>query len=703
MALSFAFDTSKGETAETLKRKRALADALLRPSSRMPSNVMEGLQSVGDALAGRILDSKLNSQEQAGQAEVGDLFSKAYAYPTSVAEGGSAFSPEATSVDSAPNPDADSLVKGLTERGIPEHIANGFVMNFKDESGLDSGINEKNPTVPGSRGGYGLYQLTGPRRVAYEQFARQKGVDPSDADAQLDFLVSELKGPESAAAKKIFATDNAGSAAAAIATNFLRPNANSLRQRVAKYLANPQAPVQVASLDPSSGMGGSANPSDTVTIPATAGNPAFSTTREETGAPYQPSNADFTSDPRFSVAANIPFANPQAITAQHPVAAALTPPQQAQGAPRLPVVSDALLRKNDQALGGVLSGDNRQRVGAALGGFFPAAPSAEGGNDYFPPAPNVDPMQTAATQGNNSSQIADLVRVINHPNATDTQKALAAQRIKEIQDQNDPVKQLQIKKLQREINAPAEKYRTLTAEEKAQLGLSPDKAYQIGADNKISQIGGGDTNVNVGGTTIDSEKKYDQTVGEGYGKDFNTMQTEAGGARKAISSLNAMEKEMENPNFYSGTGGTAHANLKRLAASMGLDPEAASSVEAFGALSKKAVLDSMGGSLGTGVSNADRDYIEGQVPTIDTSPAGNKKIIGIQRKLNERKIEVAKRARDYAKAHNGRIDADFYDELDQWSEDNPLFEKEPAAPAVATPSNDGWFDVPGGGRVKGSF
>ncbi len=48
-----------------------------------------------------------------------------------------------------------------------------FVMNFKDESGLDPGINEANPIVPGSRGGYGLYQLTGPRRKAYEAFAQQ--------------------------------------------------------------------------------------------------------------------------------------------------------------------------------------------------------------------------------------------------------------------------------------------------------------------------------------------------------------------------------------------------------------------------------------------------------------------------------------------------------------------------------------------------
>jgi len=36
--------------------------------------------------------------------------------------------------------------------------------------------------VPGSRGGFGLYQLTGMRLDAYESFAASRGVDPSDVD-----------------------------------------------------------------------------------------------------------------------------------------------------------------------------------------------------------------------------------------------------------------------------------------------------------------------------------------------------------------------------------------------------------------------------------------------------------------------------------------------------------------------------------------
>src|SRR5690606_6581394 len=97
------------------------------------------------------------------------------------------------------------------------------------------GINEKNPIVPGSRGGFGLYQLTGPRRREYEAFAAQRGVNPADVNAQLDFLAGELGlpvqgvenlpffGSEGKAAQSILSAPDMATAAQAIVNNFLRP------------------------------------------------------------------------------------------------------------------------------------------------------------------------------------------------------------------------------------------------------------------------------------------------------------------------------------------------------------------------------------------------------------------------------------------------------------------------------------------------
>lgn len=130
---------------------------------------------------------------------------------------------------------ASKIRHGLISRGLPDHVADAFVMNMKDESNLNPGINEISPLVPGSRGGFGLYQLTGPRRVAYEAFARDRGVPLDDVDAQLDFLVTELEGPESRAARNILSSGDTGTAAAAIVRDFLRPAPEHLRKRVARY------------------------------------------------------------------------------------------------------------------------------------------------------------------------------------------------------------------------------------------------------------------------------------------------------------------------------------------------------------------------------------------------------------------------------------------------------------------------------------
>lgn len=131
---------------------------------------------------------------------------------------------------------ADWFVDGLVARGMPQHVAEAFAWNARDESRMDPGINEIAPLVPGSRGGFGLMQWTGPRRRALEAFAAERGVDVADPDMQLDFLMTELQGPEAAAARAIFAAPDAQTAAAAIVNKFLRPAEEHRARREAAYL-----------------------------------------------------------------------------------------------------------------------------------------------------------------------------------------------------------------------------------------------------------------------------------------------------------------------------------------------------------------------------------------------------------------------------------------------------------------------------------
>lgn len=71
-----------------------------------------------------------------------------------------------------------------------------IVGNAGHESGGFKSLQEKKPLVPGSRGGYGIMQWTGPRRREYEAYCKRNGKDPADMESNYSFLFVELKGSE---------------------------------------------------------------------------------------------------------------------------------------------------------------------------------------------------------------------------------------------------------------------------------------------------------------------------------------------------------------------------------------------------------------------------------------------------------------------------------------------------------------------------
>lgn len=91
---------------------------------------------------------------------------------------------------------AEKVYNFLVSKGFTPIQTAGVMGNLQAESGMNPDINEQNPLVAGSRGGYGLAQWTGGRRVALENYASEKGVPVSTLELQLDFMWHELNGPE---------------------------------------------------------------------------------------------------------------------------------------------------------------------------------------------------------------------------------------------------------------------------------------------------------------------------------------------------------------------------------------------------------------------------------------------------------------------------------------------------------------------------
>jgi len=121
-------------------------------------------------------------------------------------------------------------IREFQKRGMARPVSEGIVAGMGSESGLDPTINERNPTVPGSRGGFGLYQLTGPRRIAFERWASENGKNVNDDQAQIDYMMTEFAGPERQAYDALIQSPDAQSAATVFTDQFLRPGVSHSAQ-----------------------------------------------------------------------------------------------------------------------------------------------------------------------------------------------------------------------------------------------------------------------------------------------------------------------------------------------------------------------------------------------------------------------------------------------------------------------------------------
>lgn len=152
------------------------------------------------------------------------------------------------------NKTAQEAVQAMRELNYPEHVIQGFLMNYQDESGFRADVVEAEPNVHGTRG-KGIYQLTGDRRKKFEEMYG----DDWSVRNQIMFQDWELRNTEKSARDAIFSTDNAGEAGAAIVNTFLRPAEEHRASREASYLGRPPPvvdgvpPVEVKQNDQSLG------------------------------------------------------------------------------------------------------------------------------------------------------------------------------------------------------------------------------------------------------------------------------------------------------------------------------------------------------------------------------------------------------------------------------------------------------------------
>lgn len=219
---------------------------------------------------------------------------------------------------------------------------------------------------------------------------------------------------------------------------------------------------------------------------------------------------------------------------------------------------------------------------------------------------------------------------------------------------------------------------------KPELGMEDFLAGKKSDSNGITITNPDGTTTQIGGKGTNA---YDTAEGKGLYETGQTIAKEGRSGTAQLGTLSEMEKLLADDKVYTGIGADQVQQLQRAGSLFG-DASLVKDTETFNALAKKSVLDLAGGSLGTGFSNGDRDYLDAQVPSLQNTKPGNLQLISVMKKVAQRKVDIAKFTAQYKKDHGGKLDYQFDDALATWAEGHPLFsDKDKAAGSAAASPN----------------
>ena len=219
-------------------------------------------------------------------------------------------------------------------------------------------------------------------------------------------------------------------------------------------------------------------------------------------------------------------------------------------------------------------------------------------------------------------------------------------------------------------------FRQLTdPNERAALGIDPadTNPYQIGPDGKIYKIGGGGVTVNnnTGGN------QFQRDMGSYYANMASNAFDAANAAHGQIGLYDSLGGALSNSG-HTGAGAEQILELRKLAGRFGWDDlEGVGDAELAQSLGGKLALELRSPAGGAGMpgamSDKDREFLVQMAPGLSKTPEGNAKLIEYAKRVENRKIEVARFIQQKMNENDGVLDHNIIGELQAWSEANPLF------------------------------
>ncbi|MCZ4330780.1 hypothetical protein [Castellaniella denitrificans] len=185
------------------------------------------------------------------------------------------------------------------------------------------------------------------------------------------------------------------------------------------------------------------------------------------------------------------------------------------------------------------------------------------------------------------------------------------------------------------------------------------------------------TTVNVGA----GEKAWDTESAKLFAKRYDDLSTQAQSAQQMLGLLDLAQVGLDS-GVRTGSLGSAEQAVRQMALTMGVgNADKIAGGELLTAVQNRMALLMRSPDSGMGlpgaVSDRDLNFLKESNIGLDRSPEGNRLMVDAFRKLEKRKLDIAKLADEYVQK-NGRLDAGFNQIARQYADENPMFpQKEP--------------------------
>jgi len=127
-------------------------------------------------------------------------------------------------------------------------------------------------------------------------------------------------------------------------------------------------------------------------------------------------------------------------------------------------------------------------------------------------------------------------------------------------------------------------------------------------------------------------------------------------ATSTINSLNKLASLPDNQ-LITGQFATGRVGATNLLVTLGLaapsDTNKLVSSQEYQKVAGDVILQTLGGKLGSGFSNADREFIQGLIPQLETNPNARRQLISFMQNKNQEIVKETIRLENYARDKNG--------------------------------------------------